>query len=281
MVGADASRRGLKSRRKRAPSCIVITGASSGLGAALARAYAGPSRRLGLIGRNASRLAEVADACRARGAIVEAAVLDVCDAATLGAWLLRLDTAAPIDLLIANAGISSGTRADGQPEGVEAACEVVRINLLGVIHSVEPMLPRMLARGSGQIAVVSSVAGYRGLPDSPAYCASKAGIRAYGESLRAALEPHGVSLSVIVPGFFASPMSARYSGRRLFLLTEGEAVARTMGGLERRARRIVFPKRLALLVRLVDLMPAWCGDRILRAFPFQITVRPRDHAGPG
>jgi short-subunit dehydrogenase len=229
---------------------------------------------LGLVGRDAARLAEVADACRAHGAVVETAVLDVGDAASLGGWLLRLDTASPIDLLIANAGISGGTRTDGQPEGIEAACDAVRTNLLGVIHCVEPMLPRMLARGTGHIAVVSSVAAYRGLPDSPAYCASKAGVLAYGESLRGALEPLGVRVSVIVPGFFASPMSARYRGRKLFLLSETQAVARVMAGLDRRARRIVFPRRLAVLLRLVDLMPAWCGDRIMRAFPFQIAPRP-------
>jgi len=274
MNGADASRRVPESRRK--PRCIVITGASSGLGAGLARGYAGPACTLGLVGRDAARLAEVAAACRARGAVVETAVLDVGDAATVGDWLLRFDSASPIDLLIANAGISAGTRPDGQPEGIEAACEAVRTNLLGVIHCVEPILPRMLARGTGHIAVVSSVAAYRGLPDSPAYCASKAGVLAYGESLRGALEPLGVRVSVIVPGFFASPMSARYRGRKLLLLTETQAVARVMAGLDRRARRIVFPRRLAVLLRLVDLMPAWCGDRIMRAFPFQIAPRPRE-----
>ena len=274
MNGADASRRVPESRRK--PRCIVITGASSGLGAGLARAGAGPECTLGLIGRDAARLAEVAAACRALGAVVETAVLDVGDAATVGDWLLRFDSASPIDLLIANAGISAGTRPDGQPEGIEDACEAVRTNLLGVIHCVEPILPRMLARGTGHIAVVSSVAAYRGLPDSPAYCASKAGVLAYGESLRGALEPLGVRVSVIVPGFFASPMSARYRGRKLLLLTETQAVARVMAGLDRRARRIVFPRRLAVLLRLVDLMPAWCGDRIMRAFPFQIAPRPRE-----
>jgi short-subunit dehydrogenase len=186
------------------------------------------------------------------------------------------DTESPVDLLIANAGISVGTRPDGRREGIDAAREVVRINLLGVITCVESLLPRMLERRGGQIAVVASLAAWRGLPDSPSYCASKAGVLAYGESLRGALEPHGVQVSVIVPGFFASPMSARYRGRKLFLLSEPQAIAHIVRGLRRRARRIVFPWQLALLLRLVGVLPAWCGDRIMRAFPFRIAVRPDD-----
>ena len=253
-----------------APTCIVITGASSGLGAGLARAYAAPGRRLGLIGRDVSRLDAVAAACRAGGATVEIASLDLGDAVATGAWLRQFDAASPINLLIANAAVSSGTRPDGQPEGIDAACEVVRTNLLGVIHCVEPLLPRMLNRGRGQIAVVGSVAAYRGLPDSPSYCASKAGVMAYGELLRGALDSRGVRVSVIVPGFFESPMSSRYAGRKLFLMTEPEAVARVVHGLDAGARRIVFPRRLAVLLIIAGLLPAWCGDKITRAFSFRI-----------
>jgi short-subunit dehydrogenase len=291
MVNADSSSAASESSRQRrgeqrwveqrrgsdsGPACVVITGASSGLGAGLARAYASPGRILGLIGRNASRLAAVADTCRQHGAVVETAVLDVTDAAAVAAWLVALDTRSPIDLLIANAGISAGTRPDGRLEGSDAAREVVQVNLLGVIHCVEALLPNMLVRRRGQIAVVASMAAYRGLPDSPAYCASKAGVLAYGESLRAGLEPFGVRVSVIVPGFFASPMSSRYGGRKLFLLSEARAVGHVMRGLTRRARRIVFPWQLAVLLRLTNLLPVWCGDRIMRAFPFRIAVRPGD-----
>lgn len=256
------------------PVCIVITGASSGLGAGLARAYAAPGRVLGLIGRNAVRLEEVAHSCRESGAAVRTAVLDVADAAAVASWLLAFDAAWPIDLLVANAGVSSGTRADGSPEGMDAACATVRINLLGVLHCVEPLLPGMARRGRGQVAVVASIAAYRGLPDSPAYCASKAGVLAYGEALRSALEPLGVRVSVIVPGFFASPMSARYAGRQLFQLSEARAVDCVVRGLRRSARRIVFPWQLGLLLRLASLLPPWWGDRIMRAFRFHIAAPP-------
>lgn len=252
------------------PLRIIITGASSGLGAGLARAYAAPGRSLGLIGLNAVRLAAVAESCRRSGAAVESAIVDVADAAAVSAWLSAFDAVAPVDLLVANAGVSAGTRMDGGLEGLDAACAVVRINLLGVIHCVEPLLPRMSARGRGQIAMVASMAAYRGLPDSPAYCASKAGVLAYGESLRVGLEASGVRVSVIVPGFFASPMSARFRGPKLFLVSEAEAVARVMRGLRRRARRIVFPRRLGVLLRLLDLLPAWCVDRVMLGFRFHI-----------
>lgn len=252
------------------PRCIVITGASSGLGGGLARSYAAPGRVLGLIGRDAGRLAAIGEACRGDGATVHLAALDVGDAQAVAVWLRDFITAAPVDLLIANAGISSGTRPDGRPEGAATALAVVRTNLLGVMHTVEPLLPAMLARGRGQIAVVASVAAYRGLPDSPAYCASKAGVRAYGESLRAALEPRGIRVSVIVPGFFASPMSDRFIGDKLFLMTGEHAVARVRGGLDRQARRIVFPRRLAWLLRVADLLPVRLGDRIIRSRAFHI-----------
>jgi short-subunit dehydrogenase len=252
------------------PRCIVITGASSGLGAGLARSYAQPGRVLALIGRNTERLTAVGEACRHAGATVHLATLDVADAVAVVAWLRAFDAAEPVDLLIANAGLSSGTGPDRQPEGMATALAVVRTNLLGVMHTVEPLLPAMLTRGHGHIAVVASVAAYRGLPDSPAYCASKAGVLAYGESLRAALEPRGISVSVIVPGFFTSPMSQRFVGSKPFLVTNENAVERVRRGLQRRARRIVFPRRLAWLLRAADLLPAWLGDRIMRAASFHI-----------
>ena len=249
---------------------MVVTGASSGLGAGLARSYAAPGRVLALIGRNVARLEAVAAACRAAGAQVVTGILDVADGAATQAWLGSFDTAHPVDLVVANAGISSGTRPNGDPEGIAAATAVVRTNLLGVMHTVEVLVPRMLARGVGHVAVVASVAAYRGLPDSPAYCASKAGVRIYGESLRAALAPRGIAVSVIVPGFFFSPMSRRFLGQKRFLLELDAAVARTRAGLDRRAPRVVLPRRLGLLLQAADLIPAALGDRIMRLVPFRI-----------
>ncbi len=257
-----------------APGCIVITGASSGLGAGLARSYAAPGRTLGLAGRDPARLAEIAQACRARGATVHEAVLDLAASGPIEAWLLALDDRTPVDLVIACAGISAGTRLDGRPEGLAAAAGMVRTNLLGVLHTIEPLLPRFTARRRGHLAVVTSVAAYRGLPDSPAYCASKAGVRVYGEALRAALAPHCVRVSVISPGFFASPMSDRFLGPKPFLIPLDQAVARIRSGLDSGRRRICFPWQLRLILQATDLLPAAIGDRLIRRMRFRIAPRP-------
>jgi len=255
---------------RRSARSIVITGASSGLGAALATAYAGPGITLGLLGRNPARLAATESACRTRGAAVRVGALDVAEAAPLAAWLDDFDRATPIELLVANAGISAGPAPRGASEGLEIAARQVRTNLLGAMNTIEPLLPTLVGRRRGHVAVVSSLAGYRGLAYSPAYSASKAGTRAYGEALRALLEPHGVAVSVICPGFFESPMTDRFKGPHPFRLSLDRATAIVKRGLDRRQRRIVFPWPLAFGMRCADLMPAWLGDRIIRNFHFHI-----------
>ena len=255
------------------PRSIVITGASSGLGAGLALSYAAPGMALALVARDAGRLAGVAEACRALGAEVRTALLDVAEAEPLGGWLLALDDAAPVDLVLACAGTSAGPVED-RPEGVALASRQVRTNLLGVVHTVEPLLPRLMARRSGQVAVVASVAGLRGLPYSPGYSASKAGVRAYGEGLRAYLAPHGVAVSVVVPGFFDTPMTDRFVGAKPMLRTLPQAVAAVRQGLDRRRARVVFPRLLGLGLQAADLLPARLGDAILRSVRFHI--RPGD-----
>ena len=130
-------------------SSILITGASSGLGAGLAKSYAAPGVHLVLTARDAARLEATAAACRAKGATVATGLFDVREAEPLGAWLLEQDDATPLDLIIAAAGVSAGTGANDMPEGLELAAMQVRANLLGTIHTVEPLLPRMIARGAG------------------------------------------------------------------------------------------------------------------------------------
>lgn len=252
---------------------IVITGASGGLGGALADLYAAPGVTLGLIARDHDRLDAVAAAARAAGAKTVLGYLDVADAGSIGDWMRAFDLASPIDLVIANAGISRGTSADGTPEGLEAFTDQIRINLLGAANTIEPVLPAMTARRHGQIAVISSIAGFRGLPYSPGYCASKAGMRAYGEALRAALGPHGIAVSVVSPGFFESDMVRQFRGDKPFLLSLARAAALTKHGLDARRARIVFPPILGLAVRITDLLPAWIGDMILRNFRFHIAPR--------
>ena len=170
----------------RAPfGVVIITGASSGLGASLARAYAAPRVALGLLGRDRQRLEATAQACEAKGATVSTAAIDVTDAPAMASWLRRLMVGIAVDLLVANAGTSAGPDPDSPSEGAETAARQIAVNLLGAINTVEPLLPALCARGRGRIAVVASIAAYRGLPYSPGYCASKAGLRAYAEALAA------------------------------------------------------------------------------------------------
>ena len=244
---------------------IAITGASSGLGSELARDYAAPGVSLALFARRIDRLEQVAAQCRSQGADVETAALDVGDPEPLGTLLRTMDDRIPFDLVIANAGIAG-------PPGENAAAAQVRINLLGTIHTIEPLVPRMLARGRGHIAVVSSVAALRGLPDSPAYCASKAGVRLYGEALRARLRPCGIAVTVITPGFFVSPMSDRFAGRKPLIASGARAARLVRLGLERRQGRLDFPGPLAALMRLLDLLPWRLGDSLIRTFRFDIGV---------
>jgi short-subunit dehydrogenase len=242
---------------------IVITGAASGLGAALALGYAAPGVSLGLIDQDQDRLATSALSCRAAGAEVHTLAGDVTDAGQLGEWLVAFDKAAAIDLVIANAGILVG-HALGSAENLSRVTRQVATNLLGVVNTIEPLLPAFIARRAGRIAIITSIVALRGTPQSPGYSASKAGARAYGEALRALLETRGVRVCVVCPGFIASPMSERWRGIKLLMISTTRAAARIKSGIERGRRRITFPWVLAVGFRLADLMPAWFGDRALR-----------------
>ncbi|MFC3125390.1 SDR family NAD(P)-dependent oxidoreductase [Pseudoroseomonas globiformis] len=249
---------------------IVITGASRGLGAALARRYAAPGVVLGLIGRDAAALEAVALDCAARGALPRLAVQDVRDAAGMDALLREWDAAEPVDLAIANAGIAAGTRPDGAAEGLRALTAQVEVNLLGAAHLVEPLLPGMRARGRGAIGLVTSLAALRGLPDSPGYCASKAGLWAWGEALRGRLRAEGVQVTLLAPGYFNSAMGDRYVGARPFSMSAEVAAARVARALDREAAQAVFPWPLALALRLAPFLPARVVDRVVGKMAFRV-----------
>jgi short-subunit dehydrogenase len=249
---------------------VVITGASSGLGAALALLYAGPGVAMGLLGRDSERLAASAAACRAAGATVDSAAIDVADGPTLGAWLEAFDDAHPVELLIANAGTSAGPDPGSPGEPLAVTEHQLGTNLLGAIHTIAPLVPRLCTRGRGRIVAVASIAAFRGLPYSPGYCASKAGLRAYAEALRAQLKSYGVGVTVVCPGFFSSPMTDRWEGSTPFLVSAERAARRIRRGIDRGARRIDFPWLLVLGMRFCDFVPAAIGDAILRRMHFHI-----------
>ncbi|NYZ14897.1 SDR family NAD(P)-dependent oxidoreductase [Azospirillum sp. RWY-5-1] len=249
----------------REPGSIVITGASSGIGESLARLYAARGIALALTGRDRDRLEAVAAACRGQGAAVTAAVIDVTDREGMAEWLLGVDQAAPVDLLIANAGVSAGTGRAGETE--EQARFIFDVNLTGVLNSIHPLLPAMRQRRRGQIAIVSSLAGFRGMPGAPAYSASKAAVRVYGEALRGELAADGVEVSVVCPGFVRSRMTARNPFPMPFLM-DGETAARIIRSrLARNRGRIAFPWPTAAAVWLLAALPPGLTDRLLRAAP--------------
>jgi short-subunit dehydrogenase len=255
----------------RAPyRAIAITGASSGLGAALALSYAGPQTALGLIGRNRERLEATAAACRAAGATVAAAAIDVTEAESLAAWLAEFDRSHPVELLIANAGTSAGPDPASPGEPAPMTRRQIDINLVGAVNTIAPLVPAMCARGRGRIVAVASVAAYRGLPYSPGYCASKAGLRAYAEALRPSIARYGVGVTVVCPGFFSSPMTNRWEGPTPFLASGERAARYVKRGIDRGRARVAFPWPLVFGMRFCDLAPAWIGDAILRGFRFHI-----------
>ena len=243
---------------------IAITGASSGIGEDLARDYAAPGIALALNGRDGARLRAVADACRASGATVDARQIDVTDREALGGWLTAFDDAHPVDLLVANAGISVD-KDNSSLDDFSIIRHTMAVNLDGVLNTVEPLVGRMMARGRGQIAVVSSLAGFIGLPYSASYNASKAAVRVWGESIRYVLKKSGVGVSVICPGFVISRMTAQAPFPMPFLMTAERASVIIRRGLARDQARIAFPVGTKAAVWFGGLLPGNWTARLLGA----------------
>ena len=247
------------------PRYIVITGASSGIGEYLALAYAAPGMRLAITGRDEARLAGVAERCRSAGATVTAARVDATDRKAMADWLYEIDAASPIDVIIANAGIASGT-----PEGredPELARRTFDVNLTGVLNSLQPMIEPMVARKRGQLVIMSSLASFRGFAGSAAYCASKAAVRIWGEAMRNELAHHGVEVNVVCPGFVVSRMTAVNKFHMPFLMETAPAAAVIKIGLERNKSRISFPWPMAAAVWLLTTLPATLTDLFMRQMP--------------
>mgnify|MGYP001561839574 CR=1 FL=1 len=239
---------------------IVLTGASGGIGTALAERLAAPGRRLLLIGRRADELAVLAERCRARGGEVEVGVVDVREGEALSALILDFDDRFPVDLVLANAGVTCGLTPGHQPEAPGEARRLLDINYGGMLNTVEPLLPRFIARRAGQVALTSSIAALRPQPDLPSYSATKMAVRGYGVALRGWLREFDVGVSVIFPGFVTSPMSLRHRGAKPFEISAERAAGIIVRGLERRAAIIAFPLPLAILATLGMLIPPVIAD---------------------
>ena len=240
---------------------VLITGASSGIGRALAVELGRRGARLGLTARRADELSRVADEVSRAGGQALALPADVRRAEEINGAAARLrEKWGRVDVLIANAGMSTTTAAT-RLDAAEAG-DVITVNVIGVVNSVAAALPDMLERGDGHLVAISSLASYRGMPKSGAYSASKAAVSTFFESLRVDLRRSGVAVTVVHPGFIRTPMTANRKKKLPFLLEADDAACRIIKAVERRARTYAFPWQLASLVRVIRHMPGAVYDRL-------------------
>jgi short-subunit dehydrogenase len=266
-VSVDTTARGVDrsaAEVSRAPRHVAITGASSGMGGALAKLYAAPGRTLSLAGRNAERLAAVAEACRSRGATVDTAAVEVTDARLMDDWLERRDDSLPIDMVFANAGIGgAGVMSGPRGESGDVARHVFMVNTIGVVNAVTPLLPRMIERRRGHLVLMGSIAGAIGLPHSPAYSASKAAVRMYGDGIRRMVRHHGVRVTNVLPGFVDTPMGESLEMHRPFLWTAEQAAEKIARDVARGAAQCIFPWPLRVSTALQAFVPVPIADLVL------------------
>jgi short-subunit dehydrogenase len=207
--------------------------------------------------------------CESLGAQVHTVTFDLRDAEGAIALLRDLSGRHEINLAIVNAGVSreiGGEIGEGvETHGWEIAREVIAVNLDGAIATVAGVLPEMRHRGAGQIALVSSLAAYFGLPGTPAYCASKGALKIYGEAMRGWLAPQGIAVNVVLPGFVRTPMNEGFAGTMPLAISAERAAVLIRRGLERNRARIAFPRRLAWGMRFLSVLPAELSQRIVRA----------------
>jgi short-subunit dehydrogenase len=240
---------------------VLITGASSGIGRALAVELGRRGARVGLTARRAAELMRVAEEVGRAGGEALALAADVRNAEELNGVAARVrERWGKIDVLIANAGMST-TTAGGSLNAGEAS-DVISINVIGVVNSVAAVLPDMLKQSGGHLVAISSLASYRGMPKSGAYSASKAAVSTFFESLRVDLRKDGIDVTVIHPGFIRTPMTANRKKKLPFLLEPEDAACRIVRAIERRARTYAFPWQLASLVRIVKHLPGPLYDRL-------------------
>ncbi|OSQ44725.1 SDR family oxidoreductase [Thalassospira sp. MCCC 1A01428] len=246
-------------------NAILITGASSGIGAALARYYACAGVTLFISGRNQARLKLVENDCRDAGANVFADILDVTDKNMMADYVSKCHSIMPLSLVIANAGISAGSGDDGEtPDQVR---HIMATNVDGVLNTIDPAVAVMKQQQRGQIAIMSSQASWRGLPTAPAYCASKAAVRIYGEALRGSLVRDRIRVNVICPGFVKSRITDANNFRMPFLMKASKAARIIDRGLTRNKATIAFPWQMNMLTSMLKHLPSAIFDRVVARLP--------------
>lgn len=250
---------------------VLITGASSGLGRALAIGLAVQAHasevplRLWLTGRNSARLLETAERASELGASVATAAIEISDAALVRDWILACDAAAPLDMVIANAGRSAGT-GDG-PESAAQVATLVDTNIGGTVNTVLPAAERMRSNRRGHIVIVSSLAARLPFPSTPAYSATKTFVRSWGLALRPDLVRNGVRLTIVSPGYIATPMTAGNHFRMPFLCSVDQAATHILRRLDRGPAEIAFPFGAVMALRILSLLPVGLFGRLMSRGP--------------
>lgn len=234
---------------------ILITGASSGIGAALARRHAKPGIRLFLWGRDEARLEAVAADCRERGATCATASFDLADTARLAAEIGKAEQAAPLDLAILCAGLGGSLSSDRVGQAPEDTLAMCAVNFTAPVLAANLLADAMAGRGRGRIAFVGSVAAAFPLPMAPLYSGSKAGLAVFAEALRLRLSRFGVGVTVVLPGFVDTPMSRSLAEPRPFLISADAAAATIAAKIEAGADTVVLPWQFAAIRTAAGLLP--------------------------
>lgn len=241
---------------------VFLTGASSGIGEALALEIAQRGAVVGLLARREELLRQIFDKINQKGGLARNFTVDITDArAVAGAAQSLRNEFGNIDVLIANAGIS-GNETETRNLEAEAVKRVIDTNLIGAVNSVAVVLPQMLERESGQLVAISSLAGFRGLPKSAAYCASKAGMTAFFESVRLDVQNRGISVTIIQPGFIKTPLTSGREATMPFLMELEDSIPYFLNAIEKRKKFAAFPWQLAAVVRAGRFFPASLYDKI-------------------
>jgi short-subunit dehydrogenase len=242
---------------------ILITGASSGIGKALAISYAEKGNTLYITARNEERLEAVKNAIIKKGAKCEAFIINVTDKDKMAQLIHDIKK---IDLVIANAGISTGSLSD-HDASEKISRHLIDINVLGVLNTVYPAIKKMKQHGSGHIALMSSMAGFNGLGGASAYCASKAFVRVWGESLLVDLKDHNIDVTIICPGWVKSALTDKNSFKMPLLMEVDKAVNIIKSGLEKKKPIIKFPLRIYFITRFLEFLPIKISSAILHKLP--------------
>jgi short-subunit dehydrogenase len=249
----------------------IVTGASSGLGWELAKTLAAKQCAVGLLARRRDRLDALVQEIQSAGGKAAAAVADVSDRVqTVAAIRALRDQLGPVDLLIANSGVGVPTMLE--PLNIDEVETMFKVNTLGVVYSIEAVLPEMLQRGQGHLAAISSLAAYLPMPGESGYCASKSAVNVYMHGLRLQLRKRGIHVSTICPGFIETPMTAVNEFKMPWLLKADRAAQLIVRALERKKKVYNFPWQLNLLIKCAAWLPDWAVDWALHG---KAGVRPK------